>query len=166
MEKYINKITDPQLKSMARHCYKELEDNFDMPSSTSGKYHPVDELESGGLKKHTIRVIEASVLLNSIERNINNDIIIIAAMFHDSFRKEQGRLHHAIMAYNYFLSMKSHFPNLKPQIDDIARMILWHEGEWTPDYAMDLSPKPSDNIIHVADYLVSRRDFAKLMQEN
>ena len=64
---------------------------FEIPASSTGKYHPKFALGIGGLVRHTkVAVTIAYNLLNN--KSINNftndekDLIVIALLLHDSFK--------------------------------------------------------------------------------
>ncbi len=54
-----------------------------VPSSITGKYHPIDSLGEGGLVRHTIKVINMGLKLASANPKMNYDEVIIACAFHD-----------------------------------------------------------------------------------
>ena len=59
-----------------------------LPSSSSGKYHPVDERGMFGLVLHTLRVFKVSNMLCifSDVKGRDRDIVLIAAILHDSLK--------------------------------------------------------------------------------
>lgn len=150
---------------------------FEVPASSSGKYHPACDLGKGGLVRHTIGVVRELIYITEIEstsylfeltrREI--DLMIIACMMHDSLKSgwqedyavnTQTRFDHPLLAANFVRGMQ---PFLKTgETEFIAHCIETHMGQWnTSSYSPVTLGKPADKyqwLVHLADYLASRRE--------
>ncbi len=145
---------------------------FDMPASTSGKYHPSYALGSGGLLRHTKAAIKIANELFNIE-NISGkytsnekDLIIIAIMFHDLLKKGETneyhtRFDHPLIAAEFIEKNKGKTTFTEEEVNFISSCISTHMGQWNCDRfnSYDL-PKPKNkfqNFVHMCDYLASRK---------
>lgn len=92
-EDIINQIHDEKIKKFVRACLSEMPEAFlEMPASTSGKYHPKEATEKGGLVWHVQRacwfgfhLMQANKLDND---DIKGDIILASLLLHDIGKKE------------------------------------------------------------------------------
>lgn len=89
----VRHISNLELQKFARVCLTRLPNHFwTQPSSSSGKYHPRDEQEFGGLALHTIRTCQvAEIMLKTRMPNIFPDVTLLACMFHDVGRYGLGQ---------------------------------------------------------------------------
>lgn len=141
---------------------------FEVPASSSGKYHPAFAAEDKGLLKHTkvaVRIahelLENPGLNNFTDRE--KDLILVAILLHDGLKsgKEKERytrFDHPLLAAS-FVKENSNLPDKEKNL--IAEMISSHMGIWTTDYnGNDILPKPKDKyqrFVHMCDYIASRK---------
>ena len=88
----IENIYNKELRVLAKDLINGLPDYFfEIPASSSGKYHPAYALGEGGLIRHTRAAIKIAVSLLSLEQNKElkqySDHIIIALLVHDGFKQ-------------------------------------------------------------------------------
>lgn len=172
-------IKDPQIRNFTEKAILSLPDYFfSMAASTSGRYHPKFSLGDGGLVRHTKVAVRIAVDIISLEMmkysDIEKDIIITSLLLHDGMKcGENGSgtalLHPTIMAD--FIGNNSELNTLLDSeiIEKICGCISSHMGEFAYDYKdkykkNQLLPKPKgklQTIVHLADYLCSRRYFAE-----
>lgn len=144
---------------------------FEIPASSTGKYHP--EFASGvhGLIKHTkVAVRIAYELLNN--EGLNNftddekDIIIMALVLHDGFKsgrekEKYTRFDHPLMASSYVKENKDNLSLSSGEIELLSNIISSHMGIWNKDYnGNEVLPKPKDKyqrFVHMCDYLSSKK---------
>lgn len=129
-----------------------------VPSSSTGKYHPVDEFSPGGLILHTLRVVRTMELLIQHLSDIgykveNTDNLYLACFLHDTFKGfgdwTKTHYEHGHIAAD----------QLREFIDEETRnLIRHHMAQWN-------APKPTppenlrEQLMSYADYICSRNDI-------
>ncbi len=170
---YFNKeytyIKDTKIREDLKQLVSKLPDYFfEIPASSTGKYHPEFAIVDHGLVKHTkvaVRIayelLENPGLNNFTDRE--KDLIIVATLLHDGLKsgiekEKHTRFDHPLLAAN-FVKENSTLPS--EDVELIARMISSHMGIWTKDYnGNEVLPKPKDKyqrFVHMCDYLASRK---------
>ncbi|MFA5558673.1 MAG: HD domain-containing protein [Methanofastidiosum sp.] len=169
-------IKNPKIKEFTEKVLLEVPDYFfNIPASSTGKYHPAFSLGEGGLSRHVKAAIRIAVDMLSLEMfnkysEDEKDIIISSLILHDCAKNgiSGGRYsiteHPLIMAD--FIAGKEEYCSLleKDVLDKILGCIRTHMGEFVKDYKTkkEVLPKPQsklENIVHLADYLSSRKYF-------
>lgn len=170
---YFNKeytyIKDDKIREDLKQLVSKLPDYFfEVPASSSGKYHPAFAVGNQGLLKHTKVAVRIAyeLLENPGINNFTNrekDLIIVATLLHDGIKsgvpqEKYTRFDHPLLAAN-FVKENSTLP--KEDIDLIEEMISTHMGIWTTDYnGNDVLPKPKNKyqrFVHMCDYIASRK---------
>ena len=150
---------------------------FSVAASSSGKYHPMNDLGEGGLVRHSISVkkmldhlMEPNGYYDFTERQ--KDLLRVAALFHDCFKsgtqeQYQENIHtkhlHPLYAHNFIIteSIVNKFPYEDAKY--IADAVISHMGQWNTSWREDgvlpLPKTPEQKILHLADYLSSRKDI-------
>lgn len=153
---------------------------FEVPASSTGKYHPKYALGCGGLVRHTKSAVRmAYELLNNPiigdkYTNKEKDLMIIGILLHDGLKSgkeksEYTKFEHPLLASNYIKENREHLKMNNEDIDFICMVIESHMGPWNTDYnGSEVLPKPENkyqNFVHMCDYLASRKfiniDFDK-----
>ena len=148
---------------------------FDIPASSTGKYHPTFAKTKHGLLKHTklaVRFAYELLCNNTIGckfTDTEKDLIIMALVLHDGLKtgdpeEKYTRIDHPLLISNLIMS---HAKELSLDIDDTRKMcsmIESHMGEWNYDYPTkkEVLPKPKNELerfVHMCDYLASRKCF-------
>lgn len=173
-KKEINYIKDNNLKDDLKKLIKLLPDYFfEIPASSTGKYHPKFALGEGGLVRHTkVAVRIAYELLNnntvgSKFTDRDKDLIIMALTLHDGLKNglehdKYTKFDHPLLISKYIMENKD---KLKMDIDDLRKMcsmIESHMGEWTYDNykKKEVLPKPKtaeQRFVHMCDFLASKK---------
>jgi len=146
---------------------------FEVPASSTLKYHPKYANTKHGLVKHTkVGAKIAMVLLdnNTIGSKFSEkekDIIIMALVLHDGLKLGKKKSEFTVPAHPLLVSsmIMENAKKLKMEIDDIrllCRSIESHMGEWNKDYftKKEILPLPTTEIekfIHMCDYLSSQK---------
>lgn len=148
---------------------------YSIPSSSSGKYHPVYENSKGGLVLHVKTVV---YFMNEFFQNPlfqfsdrEQSLLIVAALLHD-FKKNGEKAHseytsfeHPRIAANYILSFKDCGIIPEREIEYIAKAVASHMGPWnTNGKTSKFEPLPipqtkAEKFLHMCDYLSSRKDI-------
>ncbi len=173
-KKEINYIKDKDLKKDLKTLINLLPDYFfEVPASSTGKYHPKFALGEGGLVRHTkVAVRLAHELLNNNTVGCkftehDKDLIIMSLTLHDGLKSglehsKYTKFDHPLLMSKYIMENKE---KLNMDIDDLRKicsMIESHMGEWTYDsYSKkEVLPKPrtaEQRFVHMCDFLASRK---------
>ena len=146
---------------------------FEIPASSTGKYHPEFALGEGGLVRHTkvaVRIAHELLENNTVGikfTETDKDLIIMALTLHDGLKS--GLEHSKYTKFDHPLLISKHIMEQKDKlsldIDDIRKlcsMIESHMGEWTFDtyHKKEVLPKPrtaEQRFVHMCDFLASRK---------
>lgn len=148
---------------------------FSVPASSSGKYHPKNDLGEGGLVRHSISV--ARMLDHLLEpygyfdfNEEQKDLLKIAALFHDCMKSgtqeeyEKGKhtkFLHPLYAANFIMTEAITNSYSYEKALFIYNAVIAHMGQWNTNVTGELpTPKtPDQKVLHLADYLASRKDI-------
>ena len=170
--KEINYIKDNDIKNSLITILDLLPDYFyDIPASSTGKYHPEFTLGKGGLVRHTKVAVRLAVELFN-DSALNNftqhekDLIIFALTIHDGLKcgikkSEYTCFDHPLLISKFLKDNKDKLSINKNDIDFICECVETHIGPWTKDYDGNEVLKPPVNkyqrFVHMCDYLASRK---------
>ena len=178
MEKieYFNKeysyIKDNKKREDVKYLVNKLPDYFfEIPASSTGKYHPSFASSENGLVKHTkVAVRIAKELLDN--SGLNNfkdnekDIIIMAIILHDGcksgiVKENYTRFDHPLIVSQLIKENRSSLSLNDEEMDLLIRVISSHMGIWNKDYnGNEILPIPKDKyqrFVHMCDYLSSKK---------
>ena len=156
---------------------------YTVPASSTGKYHPSYALGEGGLLRHTIALLKFLNHMFAIEsiRNMftsrERDLLRVAGLSHDMMKSgtqeeyeksKWTKFKHPLLAAKMIQSIDGLDRNEKIFI---GMAISAHMGQWNtdkrhPDVTL---PKPTTKyqiILHLADYLASRKDIEIKFDDN
>ena len=153
---------------------------FEIPASSTGKYHPSFALGEGGLVRHTkVAVRLAYELLNNecignVFNNDEKDLILIALIMHDGCKS--GLTHgqytvanHPSIVAKLIFDNKDNLTFEESELDLLCKMIETHMGQFNKDYKGNaILPLPSNKyqkFVHMCDYLASKK-FLDVRFEN
>jgi hypothetical protein len=140
------------------------------PSSTTGKYHPQDEIAAGGLALHSWRMAMLSQEMSRMSDDAGRlaKPLLLAAIVHDAFKPALSRADY----WQHPLASAKHVLLTLPDLDipwryQCAYACASHEGRWTDPRTWAGLPQFSDGpatdysdvraAMHAADYVLSRR---------
>lgn len=149
---------------------------YTVPASSTGKYHPAYALGDGGLVRHTIaliRFLNHMFSVNSIWAQFTSrerDLLRVSGIVHDMWKSgtqeefensKYTKFDHPLIAAEHIIKMGG-----LPDVDlkFIAHAVESHMGAFNTDKRHpDITlPEPTDKfqiILHLADYLASRKDI-------
>lgn len=173
-KKEINYIKDSNRRRDLKSLIELLPEYFfEVPASSTGKYHPSFALGDGGLVRHTKVAVRMAVELlnnNCVGMKFNEkdrDLIIMALVLHDGVKSgmvksKYTKAEHPLLVSKLIMENKD---KLSLEIDDIRKMcsmIESHMGEWNTDpYTKEeILPVPrtaEQRFVHMCDYLASRK---------
>lgn len=145
---------------------------FEVPASSTSKYHPACSLGKGGLVRHTKVAIRIAYELFNDESitgaysKNEKDLMIIALMMHDGLKSgleksEYTKFEHPLLVCNYIKENKDKTKFTDKEIQFICHVVSSHMGPWNiNNYSNVVLPKPESKFqrfVHMCDYLASRK---------
>lgn len=174
----IETIKDEEIRRFAYRLLVNVPDYFfSVPASSSGKYHPQNDLGNGGLVRHSICV--ARMLDHLLEPNgyyeftdEQKDLLKVAALFHDCMKSgtqeeyekcKHTKFLHPLYAANHIMdvAITNGFPYVQALF--IYNAVISHMGQWNTNKneegRLPVPYSPDQKVLHLADYLASRKDI-------
>ena len=145
---------------------------FEVPASSTGKYHPKYTLGDGGLVRHTKAAVRLAyeLLSNPIiggkYTDREKDLMIMSLLIHDGLKSgreksKYTKVEHPLLVCDF---IKDNMESLSMEDEDIEFMcdvIASHMGPWNKDFdGNEVLPVPKtkyQNFVHMCDYLASRK---------
>lgn len=181
-ERELKYIKTEKVRNAANYFISKLPDYFfEVPASSTGKYHPKYTTGKRGLYRHVKSAVRIAHELLEIEMYRTNytenekDLIILALILHDGFKsgiiKEQyTRFDHPILMANFVRNSQFESGLDENDINILADAIKSHMGEFTRDYnGVEVLEKPktkTQKFVHMCDYLASRKFLNVEFDEN
>lgn len=169
----INYIKGERYRENIKKLISYLPDYFfEIPASSTGKYHPRYALGEGGLVRHTkvaVRIAYELLQDESIGYQFKpeeKDIILMALLLHDGLKcgieKERyTRFDHPLLVCEMIESHQNDLTLTEHEIKALTNMISTHMGPWTKDYqGNEILKKPSNKyqrFVHMCDFLASKK---------
>lgn len=172
--KELSYIKDNDRRSDLRYLINLLPDYFfEIPASSTGKYHPEFASGDGGLVRHTkvaVRIGYELLNNNTVGAKFTDkdkDLILMALTLHDGLKSglehsKYTKFDHPLLVSHF---IQEHKEELSMEMDDIRKMcsmIESHMGEWTYDSynKKEVLPKPKtaeQRFVHMCDFLASKK---------
>ena len=171
--KELEYIKSEKIKNACQKMIELLPDYFfEVPASSTGKYHPEYALGEGGLLRHTKAAVRiAYELLNDPcigdkYTQDEKDLMIMALILHDGLKsglnhEKYTRFDHPIIIADYIMDNEEELGLEVEKIEFLCDAVKTHMGSWTTDYnGVEVLEKPKtkyQNFVHMCDYLASRK---------
>lgn len=184
--KELETIKHDDIREFAEVILDDAPDYFyHVAASSTGKYHPQYALGDGGLMRHTKAVVRMYNHLLSLEQyntlftEREIDLGRVACIAHDIQKSGNEQTYeeksnggenkvftvfdHPLLAAKYILKYKNKYLT-EDELRFIALAVGSHMGQWNNDKRNPdiILPKPQNEmqkLIHLADYLASRKDL-------
>ncbi len=172
-KKEIGYIKNPKYKENIKILIELLPDYFfEVPASSTGKYHPSYALGDGGLLRHTkAACLIARELLNNPVFKVKftsdeQDLIIMSLIMHDGLKsglekQKYTQFDHPLLVSNYIEDNKELLTLSDSEVAMMRNMIESHMGAWNKDYnGNEILPLPVNKyqkFVHMCDFLASRK---------
>jgi len=141
---------------------------WEAPASSTGKYHPPEDLGNGGLVRHVIKAVYVAEELfrfydNFLEQK-DKDVVIASVLLHD-IKKNGVRwgkhtdYQHGLIAYHWLDRFSLEYSLKK----DIRNCVRYHMGRWVQpesELEMAISPSINEHIVQISDFISSRREIS------
>jgi len=163
-------IFDDTIREFTRLCICAAPDYFfvDCPASSTGKYHPIDELGADGTVLHTKKVFTVAYqLCRGLECESKRDEILAACLIHDL--RKQGMTksghttkNHPALAADLVKEVQDATQMLSEESFNLIRnMCGYHYGPWSSgDWKKDLDQYTHEELtVYVSDYIASKREI-------
>ena len=161
-------IFDNTIKEFTKLCLVSAPDYFfiDCPASTSGKYHPLDELGADGTILHTKKVVTlAYELSRGLSCEHSRDEILSASIIHDLCKQgwnKTGHTHklHPKLGAELVQAVQEATGILPDKTYNMIRNCVgyhygpWSSGEWKKPLD-DFTPE--ELVVYLSDYVASKR---------
>lgn len=174
--KQLDMFIDERLGYIVANLMLNLPDTIlELPASTSGKYHPMDELDKDGMIIHIKR---ACHLVDQTTKKYNftkygHDVLLAGCLLHDIFKDGDPPTGHTTTEHPYliysFLGRKAE--NITDDllyyfILDVGRACAWHEGIWTTELCREIKETEFAKALHEIDFWCTRREMWEMMRTN
>ena len=172
-KKELDYIFDTRLRDNMKKLIEILPDYFfEVPASSTGKYHPTFALGDGGLVRHTKAAVRFAYELtnNNVIGNVFNekekDLIIMSLIMHDGCKSGLTKNQYTVADHPLIVSKlikdnKDKLTLTEEEVDLICSMIESHMGEFNKDYrGNSILPLPNNKyqkFVHMCDYLASKK---------
>ncbi len=179
--KELSYIKNNKYKEAAKIMINLLPDYFfEVPASSTGKYHPAFSLGNGGLVRHTKAVVRIAFefyndeAITGIFKSEEKDLMLVGLILHDGLKSglqksEYTLAEHPKLMADYIKDHKEDLNLTDHEIEFLTNVIISHMGPWNTDYkGNEILPKPVNRyqkFVHMCDYLASRK-FLNIHFEN
>jgi hypothetical protein len=180
--KELNYIKDEDIKNSLIKVLDLLPDYFyEIPASSTGKYHPEFSLGDGGLVRHVkVAVRIAKELLDNPcigDKYTKNekDIMIFTLILHDGLKSglqynRYTQANHPTLIKNFVFENKDKIELTDDELDLFGKCVEAHMGPWNTDYdGNEILPKPKtkyENFVHMCDFLSSKKFLNVKFKDN
>ena len=168
----LNKFENENVRKSTEIILNMLPDYFyEIPASSTGKYHPYFSLGKGGLVRHV------KVAMKILEEMFNDeafgtydsykkDLIRMALILHDGLKcgldySKYTCTDHPVIMSNYILDNKDKLLINNDDAIFVSELIKTHMGPWNKDRNGNIimpSPKTNEELlVHLCDYIASRK---------
>lgn len=145
---------------------------FEIPASSTGKYHPSFSLGDGGLVRHTkaaVRIAYDLLYNDSVGhafKSEEKDLMLFGLMIHDGLKsgiekQRYTQVDHPILICNYLKEKATDLTFKEKEINFICHAIESHMGQWNTDFnGNEVLSKPTDKyqrFVHMCDFLSSKK---------
>lgn len=166
-------LKSDRIKNACLAMTKLLPDYFyEVPASSTGKYHPSYSLGEGGLLRHSKAAMRIGYELlqdpsiGDKYTSDEKDLMLMALLIHDGLKsgnpqEKYTRFDHPILMADYLMDCEESLGLEVEEIEFLGDVIKTHMGVWTTDYnGNEVLEKPKtkyQNFVHMCDYLASRK---------
>ena len=166
-------LKSDRIKKACLALTKLLPDYFyEVPASSTGKYHPSYSLGEGGLLRHSKAAMRIGYELlqdpsiGDKYTDDEKDLMLMALLIHDGLKsgnpqEKYTRFDHPILMADYLMDCEEELGLEVEEIEFLGDVIKTHMGVWTTDYnGNEVLEKPKtkyQNFVHMCDYLASRK---------
>ena len=179
--KELSYIKDSRILENSKKLINLLPDYFfEVPASSTGKYHPGFAQGEGGLVRHTKAAVRIAYEILSDDSlcndytDIDMDLVIIGLIMHDGFKYglEKGKytlVNHPMIAAKVIRDNKDNLTLSDEELSKLSGMVEAHMGPFNKDFngnvMMPLPKNKYEKFVHMCDLLASKK-FLDIKFEN
>ena len=172
-EKELSYNKKEKIRTACEIMIEKLPDYFyEIPASSTGKYHPDYATGKGGLLRHTKAAVRigyellSNPIIGDKYKSDEKDLMLMGLLLHDGLKlgnpkEKYTRFDHPILMANYIKENEKELGLSKNEIQFLQDVIKTHMGVWTTDYnGEEVLEKPKtkyQSFVHMCDYLASRK---------
>lgn len=145
---------------------------FEIPASSTEKYHPKYAIGQGGLLRHVkaaVRIAHELLgdpCIGDKYTKDEADLMLMALILHDGLKSgldhsKYTQFDHPILMANYIMENRDKLQLDEKELEFVTSAIKTHMGPWTADYrGNEILERPKtkyQNFVHMCDYLASRK---------
>ncbi len=172
-KKELSYIKNEKYVECAKNMIELLPDYFfQVPASSTGKYHPEFAQGDGGLVRHTkvaVRIcyeMASNKCIGHSFKSDEKDLMLIALIMHDGVKsgipkEKYTRVDHPLLAAKLIRDNKDKIGLSDDEIDFVCSVIESHMGEWNTDFnGNEVLPVPKNKyqrFVHMCDFLASKK---------
>lgn len=164
----LKRIYDPVIREFTKLCIMHAPDYvfLDCPASSTGKYHPLDELGPDGNIIHTKKIFTlAYEMSRAMDCEYNRDLILSACLIHDLRKRgltNTGHTHrrHPEFAADLVDEVQEATQLLNEEQHNILRNCVgYHYGPWSyKNWLKSIDEYTREELVlYLADYVASKR---------
>ena len=177
----LSRIKDERIAISAAMLLEMIPDYFfEIPASSSGKYHPEFSLGEGGLVRHTkvaLRILEEMFRDKAFGEysDYKKDLMRLALLLHDGFKsgvEYSGHTasNHPVLMADFILEHQKDLFISEEDAKFVASLIRSHMGPWNTDKSgkviMPVPKTKEELLIHLCDYIASRNFLNVAFKDN
>lgn len=161
-------ILNDSVREFTKLCLLKAPDYFftNCPASTTGKYHPLDELSWDGTLIHTKKVFTVAYeLCKALDCEESRDEILSACIIHDLLKQGKNRTGHTVKNHpDLAATLVDKIQKDSQMLSERSYAIIkggvgFHYGVWsTKSWSKKLSEyTPEEMCVYISDYVASKR---------
>lgn len=178
----LNQFETESVRQAVENMLEEIPEYFwTIPASSTGKYHPDYTLGYGGLSRHVkaaCKFLNYMLGLEYVQQKTTTtmrEAMRVAILFHDSFKRgveyaERTQFDHPLIAGDFLLTHRQNEDFVSNVLLLASKIVKCHMGEWNrSSYSDVVLPKPEtfqEFLVHLSDYMASRKDVQVLLPES
>lgn len=174
----LDAFNDKRFMTAVENVMAKLPDTIlERPASTTGKYHPNDELGSNGMIIHIKR---ACAMVPDAARKYQfsrygEDVLRAGCLLHDAFKFGEPPTEHTVTEHPYLIYRELEYgqymnfgdnPLVLDWLRDVALACAHHEGVWTTELCDGVRVTEFAKALHEIDYWVTRRVMWDVMRKD
>lgn len=165
--KELSRIKDRSIREIAENFLSFAPDYFpEIPSSSTGKYHPPDENCKGGRILHNKRVFRLTEYLCEAFGiiGVKKDLMLVAALIHDLYCRGTNNTplpytdpYHTSTIAKAVQNYADQYDTETYYINFLALLVAGHAGPFSTNPDIIENNKYA-RLLYIADYIASRKD--------
>ena len=177
----LNRFENENVRISTENILDMIPDYFyEVPASSSGRFHPAFSLGEGGLVRHVkvaMRVLEEMFRDEAFGTydSYTRDLIRMALLLHDGFKSGLVNSGHTVSEHPVIMStfIKDNRDKLlisEEEANFVSSLIISHMGPWNKDKnGNEIMPVPKTReelLVHLCDYIASRNFLNVSFEDN